>query len=220
MTTSVPRSPRLLFVTAVVLAVTGLFFLCVAPGATSRPSSPASPTATAPAPATASAPAVRSGPAETGTPAPLSAASSSPSDLAGASALPPHGEGVAGDREIQRTLEAAWPSDLPAGDEQELLAAGRELLAADATGVGRARWPEFFGGTDQTVAPAFASARFRVQAAVARRDSAPGRAVVHLVWAGTDRGGTYTDGRITDLYFTHTISEKGGASTWTPQPRP
>jgi hypothetical protein len=116
------------------------------------------------------------------------------------SALPPHGEGVAGDRAIQRNLEAAWPADLPAADERELLTAGRSLLRADATGVGRARWPDVFGDSGQAVTPAFATARFRIQAAIARRDYSPDKALVHLVWAGTDRGGTFTDLRITDWH--------------------
>lgn len=41
--------------------------------------------------------------------------------------------------------------------------------------------------------------------------------MVHLVWAGADRGGTYTDGRITDWRFTHTTRK--GSPTWTPLPR-
>jgi hypothetical protein len=131
--------------------------------------------------------------------------------------LPPRGEGVAGDRAIQQALETAWPADLPAGDERQLLAAGRALLRADATGAGRGRWPEAFPDSGRGLAPAFSTARFRVQAAIARRVDRPGRAVVHLVWAGTDRGGTYSDGRITDLHFTRT-SKEGGLS-WVPQPR-
>ncbi|MFE3268919.1 hypothetical protein [Streptomyces sp. NPDC059215] len=131
--------------------------------------------------------------------------------------LPPHGEGLPGDQGIQRALEAAWPADLPAGDERELRAAGARVLRADTTGVGRERWPRLFDGRARVIAPAFGLARFRVQAVIARRGSAPERAVIHLVWAATDRGGTFTDGRITDLYFTHTPSR--GGSTWTPQPR-
>jgi hypothetical protein len=115
----------------------------------------------------------------------------------------------------------AWPADLPAGDERELLAAGRALLRADATGIGRSRWPAVFAdtGEDKALAPAFAAARFRIQAAIARQDGSPDKAVVHLVWAGTDRGGTFTDLRITDWHFTRTTSKKG-ASVWTWQPRP
>jgi hypothetical protein len=97
--------------------------------------------------------------------------------------LPPHGEGVAGDPAVQRSLEAAWPADLPARDEQQLRAAGRALLRADATGVGRAEWPEVWPDSGQVIVPAFATARFRIQAAIARRDGSPDKAVVHLVWA-------------------------------------
>jgi hypothetical protein len=111
----------------------------------------------------------------------------------------------------------AWPADLAASDEHTLLAAGRAPLRADATGVARAKWPAVFGDQDQAIAPAFATGRFRIQAAIARRDGSRNKAVVHLVWAGTDRGGTYTDRRITDWYFTRTSTK--GASTWTPQPR-
>ncbi|MFI6358002.1 hypothetical protein ACIBJF_36490 [Streptomyces sp. NPDC050743] len=117
---------------------------------------------------------------------------------------------------IQRSLEAAWPADLPATDERKVLADGRALLRADATGVGRAKWPGLFPDSRQ-VAPAFPTARFRIQAAIARRDGSPNRAVVHLVWAGTDRGGTFTDLRITNWHFTRTI--KKGTATWMPQPR-
>ncbi|MGB8947224.1 MAG: hypothetical protein WCD21_44380, partial [Streptomyces sp.] len=53
-----------------------------------------------------------------------------------------------------------------------------------------------------------AFSRLRIQAAIARKDKQAGRAVVHLVWAAADRGGTYTDGRISELYFHR---PKGGA---------
>ncbi|WP_259446384.1 hypothetical protein [Streptomyces geysiriensis] len=42
--------------------------------------------------------------------------------------------------------------------------------------------------------------------------------MVHLVWAGTDRGGTHTDGRISDLHFIRT-DPKEGEPAWLPQPR-
>ncbi|MFJ8158473.1 hypothetical protein [Streptomyces sp. NPDC094468] len=125
---------------------------------------------------------------------------------------------MAGDAGVQRSLEEAWPADLPAADARQLLAAGRALLRADATGVGRAAWPEVFPASGRPVVPAFATARFRIQAAIARRDGSPAKAVVHLVWAGTDRGGTFTDLRITDWHFTRTAPRKG-AGIWTPQPR-
>lgn len=80
--------------------------------------------------------------------------------------------GVAGgDQAVQRSLEEAWPADLPADDERELRKAGRALLRADATGIGRQEWPSVFGDSRQAVAPAFAAAGFRVQAVVARRHS-------------------------------------------------
>ncbi|MFC8660766.1 hypothetical protein [Streptomyces sp. NPDC057199] len=216
MTTSTPRSPRHLFIAALLLAVAGLVLLAGPP----RPSTSASPTpppgaaTKAPsAPSPAGHRAVNSAP----TPDPTAA---TPATSAGASALPPHGEGLAGDGAIQQALQDAWPADLPAADERQLLNLGRALLRADATGTGRTRWSTwstYFGDPDPAIAPAFATARFRIQAAIARRDARPSTAVVHLVWAGTDRGGTYTDGRITDLHFTRTL--KRGEQTWTPQPR-
>ncbi|MEU8868702.1 hypothetical protein [Streptomyces umbrinus] len=206
MTDSLAHSPRLLLIATAVLIVTGAVLLTV-PNAPNTPADPApqaavptlAPWATAPDGMTRQT----GGPASTTEPT--------------ASALPPRGEGAPADAAIQRSLEAAWPADLTADDERKLLAAGRGLLRADATGVGRARWPALFGGPNQEIAPAFATARFRIQAAVARRDGRRNRAVVHLVWAGTDRGGTYTDRRLTDWYFTRTSTK--GASTWTPLPR-
>ncbi|OIJ64995.1 hypothetical protein WN71_026130 [Streptomyces mangrovisoli] len=132
-----------------------------------------------------------------------------------ASALPPFGEGRAGDRAIQRALDAAWPADLPAVDERRLVTAGRLVLRADATGVGRAAWPTLFPGRGDPVTAAFS--RLRIQAAIARRDGGPDRAVVHLVWAGCDRAGVCTDGRVSDWVFTRDGSA-GGGSSWTPRP--
>jgi hypothetical protein len=212
--TTTPRSPRLLLLSTALLAVAGVALLGMPHGqdptapATTSTAHAATDSSSAAAALPASDPTV--GTAPSATPAP-----STPSAVE--SALPPHGEGVAGDLAIQRNLEAAWPADLPADDERELLTAGRALLRADATGVGREKWPGVFGDSGQAVAPAFATARFRIQASIARRNGRPNSAVVHLVWAGMDRGGTFTDLRITDWFFTRTI--KKGAATWTPQPR-
>jgi hypothetical protein len=214
MTTPSSRSPRLLLVSTVVLAVAGVVLLMLPhkPNTVSATPPQAAAQAVRPSsPSTGEDPASNSGPSKA-TPA-------TPTGSALASVLPPHGEGVAGDRAIQQALEAAWPADLAAEDERQLRTDGRELLRADATGIGRAKWPAFFGDPDQAIAPAFATTRFRVQAVIARRDGADDRAVVHLVWAGTDRGGTYTDGRITDLHFIRTTSHKDGGAEWTPQPR-
>ncbi|MBL1109405.1 hypothetical protein JK361_33315 [Streptomyces sp. 5-8] len=212
--TTLPRSPRLLVMSTVAFALAGVALLGMphaqeppvptessAAHATTDPSPQAStPTTDEP---TASTPASRS-------------AASTPA--ASQSALPPHGEGTAGDAAIQKALEAAWPPDLPSRDARALLAAGRGLLRADATGIARARWPVVFPASRHGLAPAFATTRFRIQAAIARRDGSPDKAVVHLVWVGTDRGGTFTDGRITDWHFTRATTQKG-TSTWTPQAR-
>lgn len=207
--TTLPRSPRLLMLSTILLAGVGIALLSLPQGqGTLVPAtlSTANPSA-----------AVRtSGPGRVldGTTAP-SAAAATPTEFP--SAPPPHGDGPAGDQAVQQSLEASWPADLPAADEHVLIAAGRALLRADATGIGRAKWSDVFGDARQELAPAFAIARFRIQAAIARQDGGPNTAVVHLVWAGQDRGGTYTDLRITDLAFTRII--KKGVVTWTPQPR-
>lgn len=209
--TTLPRSPRLLLLSTLVLAVAGAALLSV----------PDDPEQAGPAPAThtTSASAATVSPAgrqAAGTAFSATSAAATPSAVA--SALPPHGEGAAADPAIQRNLEVAWPADLPARDERQLLKAGRALLRADATGIGRATWPQVFPDSGrQAVAPAFATARFRIQAAIARRGTRPDTAVVHLVWAGMDRGGTFTDLRITDLRFTRTTEK--GKPTWTWQPR-
>ncbi|MDQ0956069.1 hypothetical protein QFZ24_010078 [Streptomyces phaeochromogenes] len=205
--TAAPRSPRLLLITTVALAVAGGALLAVPHGRDVKVSA---------TPPTATASAVVSSPASSAWSTDRTPSAATP-PATHESAPPPHGEGLAGDQAIRQVLERAWPADLPAEDEQQLLTAGRALLRADATGIGRAKWPGVFRVRAQAIAPAFATARFRIQAAIARRDGSPDKAVVHLVWAGTDRGGTFTDGRITDLFFTHTIRK--GKPAWTLQPR-
>ncbi|WP_409239748.1 hypothetical protein [Streptomyces sp. PA5.6] len=86
------------------------------------------------------------------------------------------------------------------------------MLQADTTGVGRDRYPQVFGRHPRLlVAPAFT--RLRIQAVIARRDGAADRAVVHLVWAGADRGGTFSDGR-TSRYLFHRLK---GVGIWSPR---
>ena len=212
--TTTPRTPRLLVLSTVILAVAGVALLGMPHG--QEPPAPAvAPTVhatTSPSSAAAAPPTDRPAADRATTMAPPAATPS-----AVESALAPHGEGVVGDGAVQRNLVAAWPADLPASDERELLTAGRARLRGDATGIGRTTWPDVFPESERSLAPAFATARFRIQAAIARRDGSPDKAVVHLVWAGMDRGGTFTDLRITDWHFTRTI--KKGAVTWTPQPR-
>ncbi|MFE6335255.1 hypothetical protein ACFVOK_18860 [Streptomyces sp. NPDC057798] len=214
MTTTAP-SPRLLLLSTVLLTVAGVALLGV-PHAQEQPAPSPTAHSAADPPSAAAVPHARkptAGVAVSATSVPSTPSTSS----AVVSALPPHGEGVAGDLAIQQSLEAAWPADLPAHDERQLLRAARALLRADATGIGRATWPEVFPDSGKAVAPAFAVARFRIQAAIARRDSRADRAVVHLVWAGMDRGGTFTDLRVTDWFFTRTFQK--GAAAWTVQPR-
>ncbi|MEU6375481.1 hypothetical protein [Streptomyces sp. NPDC046909] len=194
--TAAPRSARLLVLATVVLAAVGTALLLL-PHGPERPAvdtSPASGLTWGPGPSPAAA--APSADAPTTEAAPSASLAAAPSSGA-ATVLAPHGEGAAGDEAIQRALATAWPADLPAADERELLALGRALLRADATGVGRSQWPKAFPDA-QAAAAAFATDGFRVQAALARRDGSPDKAVVHLVWAATDRGGTSTDLRITD----------------------
>ncbi|MGQ4434332.1 hypothetical protein [Streptomyces sp. SAS_260] len=213
-----PPTPRLLLLSTVVLSVAGVTLLSVPHGQeplapSAAPTVHETTTASSRAPSTAAA----STPGKQAADGAAATAPSAATPSAVASALAPHGEGVAGDAAIQRNLAAAWPADLPAADGRELLAAGRALLRADTTGIGRTAWPDVFPDAGRAVAPAFSTARFRIQAAIARRDTSPDKAVVHLVWAGTDRGGTFTDLNITDWHFTRTVTK--GTTTWIPQPR-
>ncbi|MFF4557770.1 hypothetical protein [Streptomyces sp. NPDC001422] len=213
-----PRSPRLLLLTALLLAVTGIVALTLPSGSVPSPlaASPTRPPAAAVRPSSPLSPQPNSPSARRHYSGESSPAPTQSPEPTGTAALPPHGEGPAGDHTVQQVLETAWPADLSPVDEQQLRTLGTSLLRADATGVGRADWPEVFQGEHQAVAPAFAAARFRVQAVIARRDGPAGRAVVHLVWAGTDRGGTFTDGRITDLQFIRSVTK--GGPRWSPKP--
>ncbi|GGX96494.1 hypothetical protein [Streptomyces fructofermentans] len=212
MTAHPTRPPRLLLVVTVVLAVVGIVLLTL-PDRTTPPGAavPEPPSQTAAAGRGTASPAGPAGPARE-----VSGAGGAGPPRTASPPLPPQGEGPAGDAAVQRALEEAWPADLPAREGRQLLAAGRALLRADATGIGRARWPAVFPA-GRSPAPAFGAGSFRIQAAIARRNGDYGRAVVHLVWAAADRGGTFTDGRVTDWHFTRTSAK--GASRWTPQPR-
>ncbi|MER7982419.1 hypothetical protein [Streptomyces sp. NPDC095817] len=117
------------------------------------------------------------------------------------------------DAAVQSHLERSWPADLPKATALRLVRDGEAVLGADATGEGRDRWPTVFG----TAPPGAGDfSRLRIQAAIARRDGSSRQAVVHLVWAGADPGGSYAEMRVTDIYFTLTSTK--GHSVWTPQP--
>ncbi|MEW1639806.1 hypothetical protein AB0469_37815 [Streptomyces sp. NPDC093801] len=109
--------------------------------------------------------------------------------------LPPPGSGPAADPIIQQALDQASPPDLPPDDERQLLDLGRQAWTAETAGY----------------------TQVRVQAATARRDTAPpaagdparAQAVVRLVWAGADRAGTFLDGRTATLHYT-----QNGQGSW------
>lgn len=118
-----PRSPRLLLLSTIVLAVAGLALLDVP----HVPEPPAQAAATAHATTDSSSAAAL--PPSIKPTASTAAATATPASTPSAveSAPPPHGEGAAGDQAIQRNLQTAWPADLPTADERELLTAGRAL---------------------------------------------------------------------------------------------
>lgn len=207
-----PRALWPLLLCTGVLAVSGCWLLAAPQH---RPTTPARPAATAGQAPVPSAPpdTIADGPAAT--PPVATPARSGPAP----SVPPPLGEGLAADTAIQEALERAWPADLPVSDAQNLIAIGRDLLRADATGAGRQRWAAYFTAGGRSTGPSAAFSRFRIQAVIARKDpSAPNRAVVHAVWAAANRGGTYTDGRITDLHFLRTTTR--GRQEWIPQRQP
>lgn len=108
-----------------------------------------------------------------------------------ASPVPVAGDGPGADAAIQQVLERSSPADLPPAVEGETVALAKRVWRADVTGTGRARWPRYFSAT----APArHLYTRVRIQAGIARQ-AGPGRVVVHLVWAGSDRFGHYREGR-------------------------
>jgi hypothetical protein len=125
-------------------------------------------------------------------------------------ALPAPGEGPRGDPAIQQVLRAAVPDDLPPKTARVLAQLGRTVLVAETTGRGRHWWPAYFPPHQ----PVRAYTRVRVQAAAARADG-PGRAVVHLVWAGADPAGTYRDGRPATFRLQHTAPTNVPKSTRT-----
>jgi hypothetical protein len=202
-------SGRFLVAAALVLAAAGCSLVAfglsggttgapVAPAATvSRPSSPAARTAS-PSP-TQVTPARQRPIAET----PSATAMATP--VSRASELPPPDSGPSADPIVQRALEQAIPANLPAGTARHLVSLGRAVWTAEVTGTGRRRWPHYF----TAVGPGSGYTRFRIRAAIARRDSSS-RAVVHLVWAAADPSGTFLDGRTATVHFT------AEGDTWTP----
>ena len=146
-----------------------------APPRASVPSASLAPTGTA---SPSSRPAV-SGP---GNGAPSPTAAGAPSSSAREATVV--GDGPAGDAAIQKVLEASSPANLPAALEQQLASLGRSVWLAQVTGQGRGTWPAYFRGEDTR----WIYTHVRIQASIARLTT-DGRALVKLVWAGTDPTG-------------------------------
>ncbi|MDX3075898.1 hypothetical protein [Streptomyces sp. MI02-7b] len=122
-------------------------------------------------------------------------------------ALPPPDAGPGADQLVQQALDQAARSGLTDATARRVVAIGRAVWTADATGTGRGRWPHYFTGP----APAAAYTRFRIQAAVASRDpNRPQGVVVRLVWAGADPAGTFLEQR------TATVRLVRKGTSWTP----
>jgi hypothetical protein len=121
--TATPRSPRLLLLSTVILAVAGIALLGLPHG--QQPPAPAASPASRATAGSSSSPSEAAASAQPALSRIDSTAPAASAPSAFKSALPAHGEGAAGDQTIQRSLEAAWPADLPAADARQLLADGR-----------------------------------------------------------------------------------------------
>ncbi|MEU3261504.1 hypothetical protein ABZ694_27570 [Streptomyces albidoflavus] len=119
---------------------------------------------------------------------PSAGASATPPSEHDGAALAPPGEGPAGDRALRRELARLSPPDLAPAVEEELAGRARRVLMDDTAAVYR---------------------QVRVQAALARRDGADERAVVHLVWAGSGPDGEFREGRTTTVRY-----EEKGKGSW------
>ncbi|MEU8501528.1 hypothetical protein AB0C86_33105 [Streptomyces lavendulae] len=207
--TRTPSTGARLITAAAVLTATGTFLLYTGlhsagtpppapqlpPAAKAvRSTGPATPRPLPPAPPPVPPPVPRAPQATTG---PSAAPAAHPSASSGSAPhgtpspplrqLPPPGSGPAADPLIQQALDQASSPDLPAADERLLL------------GLGRTAW----------LAETSSYSQVRIQAATARQDGAPSRAVVRLVWAGADRAGTLLDGRPAAVHFT-----QNGDGSW------
>ncbi|MFF0746635.1 hypothetical protein ACFYVL_40230 [Streptomyces sp. NPDC004111] len=200
-----PRSPLVLLAVGALLAVLGVILL--AEPAPQPPPAPRPPAATS-TPGGPGDRAPASTPTGSGSARARSADPTAEGPAGRPNALPVSGEGPRGDPAIQKAVRAAVPDDLPKETARVLAQLGRTVQVAEATGRGRHLWPTYFP-PDQ---PVRAYTRVRIQAAAARADG-PGRAAVHLVWAGADPAGTYRNGRPATLRFQHTPLAKKTTTT-------
>jgi hypothetical protein len=114
-------------------------------------------------------------------------------------------DGPAGDHLVQAMLDSHTQHNLPPAIEQRLDQLGRAVWLADLTGQGRNQWPKFF-----TAAGASGYTNVRLQAAAAHA-TAPGRAAVTLIWAGTSPAGDPEVGLPATVLLT-----QQGDRTWEP----
>jgi len=92
------------------------------------------------------------------------------------------------DQQIQQILAGTQPADLPTAQERALVALAGQILTADVTGVGRGRWPAYFGA----VAPIETYGDVRVHAGIARRHDGSDAVVdTTLIWSGTSPHGQH-----------------------------
>lgn len=128
------------------------------------------------------------------TPARTSGTASAPSEL------PPPESGPAADPIIQQALDRASAPDLPARDEQRLLALGRTAWLGETAGYTRVRIQAATARRDTTPTAPTSTGTARPPRQVPA--TAPVRAVVRLVWAGADPAGTFLDGRPATVLYT------------------
>ncbi|MFF3431435.1 hypothetical protein [Streptomyces sp. NPDC002602] len=114
--------------------------------------------------------------------------------------LPPPDSGPAADPIIQRALDRASTPDLPARDEQRLLALGRAAWLGETAGYTRVRIQAATARRDTTPTPQAPTGTPQTHQQVAA--TPPVRAVVRLVWAGADPAGTFLDGRTATVLYT------------------
>lgn len=127
--------------------------------------------------------------------------------MSGPSELPPPDSGPAADPIIQQALDRASAPDLPARDEQRLLALGRTAWLGETAGYTRVRIQAATARRDTTPVARTSPGTPQTHRPVAT--TGPVRAVVRLVWAGADPAGTFLDGRTATVLYT-----QNGAGAW------
>ncbi|MEV0449795.1 hypothetical protein [Streptomyces sp. NPDC050600] len=95
-------------------------------------------------------------------------------------------------------LDRSSSADLPPAVAHHLTTLAAQVWIAETTGAGRERWPDYFA--DPHLRAPYRDVR--IQAAIARRARGQeSRAVVRLVWEGTNSSGETKDSRTGMLSF-------------------